>query len=167
MRGQGARKKRSNGGNMYNFELRNFRQPLWGNSAISEKEMERLFNTFIQTETSFNPLCEVKDLEKFFMISVDIPGVCKEDVNLEVKGDQLYLTGERKSPVQSKDDSYFKTEKSYGKFSRNFILPQNIKTDAIEAKFNNGVLEITLPKEEKSQTRKIVISEWKDSSLKN
>jgi HSP20 family protein len=152
---------------MYNFELRNFRQPFWGNSAVADKEIERLFNTMIQPETSFSPLCEVYDLEKFFLISVDIPGVCKDDVNLEVKENQLNLTGERKSPLKGKDDSLFKTEKSYGKFSRTFSLPQNIKTDAIEAKFDNGVLEITLPKEEKSQTRKIVISDWKDSSLNN
>ncbi len=83
---------------MYNVELRNVRQPLWGNSAVAEKKMERILNTFTQMETSFNPLCEINDLETLFLISVDIPGVCKEDVNLEVKENHLYLTGERKSP---------------------------------------------------------------------
>jgi HSP20 family protein len=78
------------------------------------------------------------------------------------------VTGERKTTESQ--DKILRSERKYGKFSRVFSLPQNINSDSIEAKFENGVLEITLPKEEKSTSKKISIAGWKDSEnpeLKN
>jgi HSP20 family protein len=145
---------------MYHFELKPTRH------ASIEKEFERIFDVFTKSD-NFAPQCEIIDEEKSYSISLDIPGLSKEDIELEVKDNHLFISGERKTTNSGKD--VLRSEKKYGKFSRIFALPKNVNTDGIEARFANGVLEVILPKEEKSQPKKISISDWKDdpSSLKN
>lgn len=154
---------------MYHFELkpssRRAQWPTW------EKELERFFDVFSNNETQFAPACEIHDEEKMYSISLDIPGLSQEDIEIEVKDNHLHITGERKFTKKTEKNNVLRSEKRYGKFSRVFSLPQNINSDAIEASFENGVLEITLPKEEKSQTKKIQISGQKfkavETDLKN
>lgn len=142
---------------MYNLELRPSFRNFWHTHSLLDQ----------MTERNFTPDCEIRDEEKFFAISIDVPGIKKEDIDLEVKENHLSVTGERKYLSDKEKDNVVRTERRYGKFSRVFTLPQNVNTEGIEAKFENGVLEIILPKEEKAQARKITISDWKDSSLKN
>lgn len=147
---------------MYNLELRPNRRHFWNNSIL-EKELDKIFENVTKTENFFAPACEIRDEETHFSISLDIPGIKKEEIDLEVKENELHITGERKYSAKSEKDNVLRTEKRYGKFSRVFTLPQNVKSEAIEAKFENGVLEIVLPKEERAQSRKITISDWKES----
>lgn len=147
---------------MYNLELRPFRRQFWNN------ELDKMFdNLATKTEDVFAPTCEITEEEKQFLISLDIPGLKKEDINIEVKENQLYVSGERKFTGKSEKDTVLRSERRYGKFTRTFTLPANVNTEAIQARFENGVLELALPKEEKAQSRKISISDWNDSSLKN
>ena len=122
-----------------------------------------------KTEDIYAPVCEILDLEKHFTISLDVPGIKKEDIDIdiEIKENQLYVSGERKSETMTEQDKVVRSERTYGKFSRSFTLPANVKADAIGARFENGVLELTLPKEEKTMSRKIEISDLNDSALKN
>lgn len=153
---------------MYNLELRPNRRHFWNSSSLFEKEMDRFFDTFAHKgEEVYAPVCEITEQEKAFAISVDVPGMKKEDIDIEVKDNHLYITGERKYESKTEKDNVVRSEKRYGKFSRVFTLPQNVNADGIVAAFENGVLEVTLPKEEKAQAKKINISDWKDSSLKN
>jgi HSP20 family protein len=138
---------------MYNFELKPFKKNhLWNNQEV-EKEFERFFEVFSKTD-NFAPVCEIHDEDKFFTIGLDIPGLKKEDIDIEVKDNHLIISGERKT----EKTGVLRSERRYGKFSRIFSLPQNLDTEAIEASYENGVLEIRLTKEEKSQPRKIQIS---------
>lgn len=144
---------------MYQFELRpNRTHNQW------EREFEKLFDVFSK-EDLFAPPCEIMDEEKSYSISLDIPGANQEDINIEVKDNHLYVSGERKYLGKAKQDYTLRSERRYGKFSRVFSLPQNVNPDAIEARFENGVLDLTLPKEEKSQTRKISISGRKQEAV--
>ena len=139
---------------MYHFELKpNRTHNQW------EKEFERLFDVFSK-EDLYAPVCEIQDEEKSYSISLDIPGARKEDINIEVKDNHLHISGERKYTGKTDKDYVLRSERRYGKFSRVFSLPKNVNPDAIEARFENGVLDLTLPKEAKSQTRKIAISDW-------
>ncbi len=150
---------------MYHFELKPFGQ--WNPASEWEKEVDRLFGKRSET---YVPAVEVTDEEKAFFISMDIPGLRKEDLEIEVKDNQLIISGERKFTQTSEKNNILRSEKRYGKFSRVFTLPKNVNADAIEARFENGVLEIALPKEEKAQSKKIVISDWKKdvpSDVKN
>lgn len=149
---------------MYQFELKPFRTSQWNPASEWEKEVEKIFDAFSRTN-SFSPACEIRDEEKNYLISVDVPGLSKEELEIEVKENQLHVTGERKQKERSEKDSLLRSERRYGRFSRAFTLPQNVNTDAIEARFENGVLEIAIPKEEKAQARKITISDWKRESI--
>jgi HSP20 family protein len=144
---------------MYHFELKPPRRNnVWNAHSQWEKEIEKFFDVFSKSDY-IAPPCEVLDGEKIYTISLDVPGLRKDDLDIEVKDNHLHISGERKSSVDEKDN-VLRSERRYGKFSRVFNLPQNINTDAIEARFENGVLEIALPKEEKSQSKKIAISDW-------
>lgn len=123
---------------MYHFELKPFRSS-W-NPA--------------QEEATFSPAFEIRDEEKSFAISLDIPGLKREDIDIEFKENHLYVTGERKTD----QENVVRSEKRYGKFSKVFTIPQHVNVDAIEAHFENGVLDLILPKEPKSQSKKITIS---------
>lgn len=156
---------------MYNLELRPFRSrhSMWNAGGELDKEFEKFFDVFSKTD-NFAPVCEILDEEKSFAISLDMPGFGKEDIDIEVKDNHLIVTGERKSASKTEKNNVLRSERRYGKYSRVFSLPQNLKIDAIEARYENGVLDIRVPKEEKSQPKKIQISEWsskKDEVLPN
>lgn len=148
---------------MYQFELKPFRKN-WNPALEWEKEVEKIFEGH-KTQHAFTPACEIIDEEKSYFISLDIPGLKKEDLDIEVRDNHLYISGERKQVERSDKDSLVRTERRYGKFSRIFTVPQNVNADAIMARFEDGVLELTLPKEEKSQPKKITISNWKKEDL--
>ncbi len=142
---------------MYHFELKPaaLRHPVnqW------EKEMEKIFEGFTKSH-NFTPACEINESEKFYSISLDVPGLRKEEMEIEVKDDRLHISGERKSEEKAEKNNVLRSEKRYGKFSRVFTLPQHVNAEAIEARFENGVLDILIPKQEKTQSKKITISSW-------
>ena len=142
---------------MYHFELQPNRKNQW------ERELERLFDVFSKDDY-FAPSCEIMDDEKSYKVSLDIPGLTEDEIDIEIKDNRLHVSGERKYAGETTKDYILRSERRYGKFSRVFSLPQNINTDSIEASFQNGVLDITLPKEERSQMKKIKISELKNDT---
>jgi len=104
-----------------------------------------------------SPPCEIVEQEKQYSIALDIPGFSKEQVSIEVEDRKLFVTGERKETERAEKDTVHRQERKFGKFSRVFTLPDHIQEEAIQANFENGVLNITLPKMEKSPGRKIGI----------
>jgi HSP20 family protein len=149
---------------MYHFEL----APTQKRRQHWEKELEKFFDVFSR-EDYFAPSCEILDEERFYSIGLDIPGLKREALDIEVRDNHLHISGERKSLAQSEKRNVLRSERRYGKFERIFSLPQNVNAEAIEAHFEDGVLQIILPKEEKSQSKKITISAQKtdSSELKN
>jgi HSP20 family protein len=92
-------------------------------------------------------------------VEVDLPGVKKEDIHVDLKGDVLTISGERKTKKEVKEKDYYKMESSYGKFQRSFTLPENTDAENIDANSKDGVLEVIIPKVKKSkkETKKIKI----------
>ncbi len=149
---------------MYHFDLTPaFLSPLnqW------EKDMERVFRGPATKEAIYTPACEIRDEEKQFTISLDVPGLKQEEIDIEVKDNRLHVTGERKTEVKTEQDQVVKTEKRYGKFTRVFSLPQHVNTEGIEAAYENGVVMIMIPKEVKTQSKKILISGSKQNTDAN
>jgi HSP20 family protein len=95
--------------------------------------------------------------EKAYYVEVDLPGVNKEDIHVDVNKDNLTISGERKYKEEVKEENYYKLESFFGKFQRSFTLPESIDSDAIEAKCDNGVLEVTIPKVTPKEAKKIQI----------
>ena len=109
-------------------------------------------------ETIWAPAVNEKEDEKAYYVEVDLPGVKKEDINVEVKDNVLTISGERKFKKEEKDKGYIRTESFFGKFERRFTLPSDADAEKIDAKVEDGVLHITIPKiEEKEGTKKIEV----------
>ncbi|WP_245539541.1 Hsp20/alpha crystallin family protein [Thiomicrorhabdus arctica] len=81
-----------------------------------------------------------------YHVEVDLPGVQKKDINVEVKDNRLMISGERKSKKEVKEVGYYRSESSYGKFERGFALPEGVDSENVKASCEEGVLEVTLPK---------------------
>lgn len=109
------------------------------------------------------PSVNVQDNEGAYNIEVAAPGMEKDDMNVEIDGDHLVISSEKKDENEEKDDNigYTRKEFSYRSFRRSFYLPEDVKKDNIHAKYENGVLFIEVPKKEetknKNPTKKIEI----------
>ena len=100
------------------------------------------------------PHVNTREGEFAYHIDVDLPGMTKEDIAIDIDKNSLIISGERKYKEELKQEDYFKVETSFGKFERVFTLPENIDLENITANSLNGVLEIIIPKLEKTITKK-------------
>lgn len=118
-----------------------------------------LFNAKSETEASWYPTVDILNEEEHVMLSVDLPGVKKEDISINIEDRVLTLKGERKFENEEKKGSYFRKERSYGNFKRSFSLSDDILIDDVKADFQDGVLKITLKKDNnKEEVKQITIN---------
>jgi HSP20 family protein len=96
-------------------------------------------------EVHWIPELEVFERDGRFIVRADLPGMKKEDVKVNIQDNMLILEGERKVEEEVKKDNFHRTERSYGSFFRSLPLPEGVKVDKIDAKFKDGVLEVTMP----------------------
>lgn len=124
-----------------------------------QNEVDRLFTTGPERQTSFRPAVDIHEDKDAYTVSVELPGVKQEEVNVNLEGGVLTLSGERKfeKTNEDKEKSYRYVERSYGAFTRRFSVPETIREDGIEANMKDGVLTIRLPKQEQPKARKIEI----------
>ena len=105
----------------------------------------------------FVPSVNTREGEYAYHVEVDLPGIKKEDVDISVDGNVLTISGERKVKNEVKEDDYYKVESKYGKFSRSFTLPEEVNSEKVNAKFEDGLLKITLEKVvEKAPEEKVI-----------
>eukprot|EP01029_Cantina_marsupialis_P014401 TRINITY_DN3180_c0_g1_i6.p1 TRINITY_DN3180_c0_g1~~TRINITY_DN3180_c0_g1_i6.p1 ORF type:complete len:385 (-),score=103.93 TRINITY_DN3180_c0_g1_i6:322-1476(-) len=104
----------------------------------------------------FVPVVNTRESENSYHIDVDLPGIKKEDISVDVDKNVLTISGERKTREEVKEEDYYKVETSFGKFSRSFTIPENTDIENINAKSNDGVLEIEIPKVEATKTKKTI-----------
>jgi HSP20 family protein len=104
--------------------------------------------------TGFVPLLDVAEFDDHYLVHVDLPGVKKEDVSVELQSGLLTISGVR-TPIESKAQ---RQERPYGAFTRSLTLPEGIDADAIAADYVDGVLTLTVPKPEGSKPRKIAVN---------
>lgn len=98
---------------------------------------------------SFVPKVDIIEDQKAFEIHLAVPGMNKEDFKIDLKENYLTVSGERKFKNEVEEKNYRSIETSYGAFSKTFVLPENVNAEKIEAKYNNGMLELVVPKDEK------------------
>ena len=91
------------------------------------------------------PQLEVFERNEKFIVRVDLPGLKKEDVKIEVTHDELTIEGERKLEKEEKEEGLYRTERTYGRFFRRIEIPEYVKAENAIAVFKNGVLEIEMP----------------------
>ncbi|KAJ4794345.1 hypothetical protein LUZ62_045591 [Rhynchospora pubera] len=113
------------------------------------------------TSTFVNTRIDWKETPEAHVFKADLPGVKKEEVKVEVEeGNVLKISGERSKEKEEKNDKWHRVERSSGQFMRRFRLPENAKVDQVKAALENGVLTVTVPKEEvkKPEAKAIEIS---------
>lgn len=140
-------------------------EPVYGRDPFFQF-VDRFFNdlgtapTWQANDQTFFPLVDVVETENAFVATADLPGLKKEDIEISVEDGVLSISGERKLETETNGEgkSFKRIERAYGRFSRSFTLPQGIDPQKVEATFGEGVLKLTLPKNEIVKARKISIS---------
>jgi len=122
-----------------------------------QSEMNRLFSGFSTTATRDFPPINIWLGENSVVVTAELPGVTGEDVNLSLQEDVLTLSGKREPQAQEQNVSWQRRERAYGSFSRAVQLPFRVDPDKVQARFNNGVLEIELQRLEADRPKKIEI----------
>ncbi len=110
-----------------------------------------------QKETSYLPRVDIHEDDTRYLLSVDLPGVCSEDVEVQAENNLLTIKGERKRETDEVKDGYRRTERVFGSFNRSFSLPKDVNLEGISAAHKNGVLTVTLPKKEQAKPKSIEI----------
>jgi HSP20 family protein len=152
---------------------RNQSENRWSPLADFRTEFDRLFDDFLGTSerpvakrgSDWLPACDIQEAEGHFLISLEVPGIPKDQIRLEIVDHRLQVSGERKAETKSEKDGRWYSERSYGRFERSFALPENVATDRMEAHFDNGILQIFVPKSEVAKPREIKIQQGSGSGL--
>jgi len=108
-------------------------------------------------DSMFKPGANILETDKAFEIQLALPGMKKEDVKIDLRENTLSISGERTLKSEETKGTWHFSEIREGKFSRSFIIPENIVQESIEANFADGILEVTLPKAEPKQAKAITI----------
>ncbi len=122
--------------------------------------LDRFFNDTFDPSLSggsrFTPQVDILEQDKSFEIQLALPGMNKDDFSIEMNEGMLTVSGERKFENEKKEKNYRTVETHYGSFSRSFHLPKDIKAEKIEAKYDNGILHVTVPKDEKKALKRLI-----------
>jgi HSP20 family protein len=127
-----------------------------------QSEFNRLFDTFSGARPNgqarrWVPAMDLVETEDHLVLKADLPGLSREDVEIEVKDNTLTISGDRKLQHEEKTDGYYRIERAFGAFSRSLTLPDGINADGIAADFHDGVLEVRIPKPEERKPHRITI----------
>lgn len=135
--------------------------------SILNREMNRLFNGLKHRnfdneesidEQIWTPKVNISENSDHYNLELDLPGMSKEDIQINLKDNSLQIEGERKEIEEHKDRNWVRREAYYGKFFRSFILPKDVDASKTEANFKNGVLSVSLTKREESKPKQISIN---------
>lgn len=110
------------------------------------------------------PALDVFEKEDKFVVKAELPGMKEDDIDVSVVGDTLSIKGEKKTETEVKEEDYYRCERSYGTFYRSIPIPSNVDANKIEASFDDGVLEVALPKSAKVKPKKIAVSAKKKAT---
>ena len=115
-----------------------------------DDKIQSLLNTFpdfhSEYEESFYPKIDISEDEKNIYVDSELPGIKKKDIKISINDNILTISGEKKNERNEKDLNFFRTERTYGSFSRSFTIPVEINTDSIDAEFEDGILKVVIEK---------------------
>ena len=128
-------------------------------------DLDRFFESFFQTrgteangQRRWMPAMDLVETEDDLVLKADLPGLSEDDINVEVNDNVLTISGERRAEHERKEDGYHRVERSFGHFSRSVTVPDGIDESKVTATFNDGVLEVRIPKPEERKPTRISIA---------
>ncbi len=137
----------------YNPALRNF------SSRSFNSILDRFFHDTFETQNNgsgFIPAVDISETEKNFELELAVPGFKKGDFTIDFKDGQLIISGERKLENEQNEINYHTRETRYGTFNRSFHLPDSVNETKIQAAYSDGILKVTLPKDEKKELKRTI-----------
>ena len=118
-----------------------------------------VFGGLVQPESGmFAPDIEVKETNDAYVVTADLPGVKEQEIEVNITGNRLTLSGKREEEARDESDRYFTYERTYGSFSRSFVLPEGADMEQVKADLKDGVLNVTVPKKAEVQPRRVPVS---------
>jgi HSP20 family protein len=104
------------------------------------------------------PAIDMYEQDDKYVVKAELPGMKEEDVDVSISGDRLTIKGEKKTETEVKEENYYRSERSYGSFFRSIDLPSDADPEKIDASYDDGVLEVTIPKTAAVKPKKIAVS---------
>jgi HSP20 family protein len=129
-----------------------------------EDEMGRLFGVPARwpqeglLEGAWCPSVDVYQTDDRVMVNADVPGVPKEEIDISIDDGVLTIKGQKKKESEVKEEDFRRVERCYGRFERSFRLPTTVDAENVQATYNDGVLEIALPKKPEAKARQITVN---------
>lgn len=131
-----------------------------------QKEVSHLFDDVLanterdvrSTPARWAPIVDIYEDDGSVVLQVEVPGVKREDIDIQVADKRLTLRGKRQREENVKEESYQRAERYFGTFSRSFTLPQHVDVNQIKAGYEDGILTVTLPKTEEAKPKKVSIN---------
>lgn len=128
-----------------------------------QSEVNRVFDAFFGTAGGTRtrrwvPAMDLVETEDHLVLRADLPGLNRDDVEIEIKDGVLTVAGERRADHEEKSEGFYRVERSFGRFSRSMTLPDGIDADSVAAEFDDGVLEVRIPKPEQRKPHRVAIA---------
>ena len=108
-------------------------------------------------QSGLSPAVNIAEDEHVLTVSVEMPGLDEQDIDVQVLGNQLLIKAERKFEAEKKEKEYHRVEHQYGSFTRSITLPNGLRTDDVTAKYSKGILNLDFPKVEPTPSSKIKV----------
>ncbi len=159
------RRLKGGGDNIPNIPATYAEDPLWNVHREIDRLFDDMFTGFASPMSSLwaerspmagldrdliRPNVDIKETKNEYKITVEVPGVEKDDINLELSDHALAISGEKKHEKEDQDERYHSIERSYGSFRRVISLPEDVKEEEIDASFKKGLLTISIPRREEA-----------------
>lgn len=120
--------------------------------------MDEFFSDAVANRrSSFSPGIDISETETQYVVDVELPGIEKKDIDLNIENNRLTISGERKFEKTEDGKQYHRVETSYGTFSRSLQLPENVNPDSIKASYKDGILNVSIDKSEEKLKKQIEI----------
>ena len=138
-------------------------QPFRGATTLQE-QINRIFGDGARTSheesnlTPWAPAVDIYETENELVVKADLPDVNPQDLDIRVENNILTIRGERRFENKISEENYLRVERAYGPFSRSFSLANSVKSDAIKADYQNGVLTLSIPKREEAKPKQIKVN---------
>ena len=139
--------------------------PSFGRLHDLRDEIDRLFETPLaeltrgsQLLSGWTPALDLYEEKDCFVVTAELPGMKREDIEVSMHEGSLSISGERKSEQKRKDNEVYRAERFFGRFQRTITLPTAVAADKVKAQYKDGVLTVTLPKTEEAKPRQIDVS---------
>jgi HSP20 family protein len=125
-----------------------------------QSEVNRVFDAFFGNgapRRRWVPAMDLVETDDNLVLRADLPGLSRDDVEIEIKDGVLTVSGERKAEHEEKSEGFYRVERTFGRFSRSLSLPEGIDADRVVADFEDGVLEVRIPKPEARKPHRVEI----------